>query len=78
MLQFELDNVSLSEFIDLIKEHGKRYLGDMNKEDIKAGQELKWDDPKRIPRLTFGVFEPKTTNENVRKFVMFNISKKVD
>ena len=52
----QLDNLALKAFIDMVMKHGEKYLKGLSEEDIKAGQNLKADDPNKIPRLKLYIF----------------------
>lgn len=75
LLSLQLDNNTLFKLLEIIKEHGKKYLKDMKPEDIKTAQNLKAGDPKRIPRLTFYLFKP---SDKAPDFIEYNVSMKVE
>jgi hypothetical protein len=76
MYEMELDNLALSQLMDMIKEHGKNHLKGLTEEQIDKGQKLKFNDPARIPKLTFLCVHP--THEKVVEFIHLNISKKLE
>lgn len=70
----QLDNGSLKELVDFLKEHGKKYLMGKSLEEIRNGQKLKRDDPNFIPRIRLYFFDP---HEKAPAFIKQNVSIKV-
>jgi hypothetical protein len=72
--KLQLDNSSLNELVQFLREHGKKYLMDKSIEEIRNGQKQKKDHPDYIPRINLYYFEP---NEKAPSFVVWNVAVKV-
>jgi hypothetical protein len=72
--QIQLDNGSLKEFLDYLRDHGKKYLEAKSLEEIRAGQKLKSDVEGHIPRLRLYFFTP---NDKAPKFIKANVAIKL-
>ena len=64
-----LDNLALSDFVELLQEHGKRYLAGKTEDEIKAGQK-----EGTIPRIQVSMFEP---GEKAPDLIFKNLAIKV-
>lgn len=70
-----LDNVQLKNFLDALKKHGKKHLGDLSEEEIMAAQKIKYGEDGHLPRFQIYRFAP---SEKAPEFIKGNLAIKLE
>ena len=71
----QLDNTRLDQFVDYLREYGKKNLANLSDEEIRKAEKLPKGDPNKLYRLNLYLFNP---HENAPDFVVSNLAFKND
>ena len=67
----QLDNLNLKVLMDALTAHGKKYLAGLTADQIKARQNVRYDEEGHIPRIQLLVQQP---SEKAPDFILSNIT----